>query len=239
MEARPVRVLVIESDPLLLEQITSHLARSGYVTDGVHNAVDGWHLGNTEDYDAIVLDRVAPHAPKGFDGLSVLRNWRTAERTMPVVLLSSLGDCRDKIDCLRAGADDHLLKPFDFSELVARLEALIRRTTANGVTVISIGDVSFDLSSRQITKDDVPVELTSLEYRAFSFLARNKGRLVSKSELSERIYDMNFDCDSNVIEAVISRLRRKLGRELIQTSRGRGYCLCEPSGSNAGDKTAA
>jgi len=220
-----MRVLVVEDDVRVAGQVTESLRDAGYVVEAADEGEEAQFLGETEDYDAVVLDLGLP----GVDGLTVLQRWRAAGRRMPVLVLTARDTWRDKVTGLRAGADDYLAKPFELEEMVARVEALIRRAAGHASPVLTCGDVEVDTAAGRVTLAGQPVTLTALEYRTLSYLAHHVGQIVSKTELTEHIYGQDFDRDSNVIEVLINRLRQKLGRKAIETHRGRGYRLVAPA----------
>lgn len=214
-----MRVLVVEDDVRVAGQIGETLRGAGYVVEMTGEGDEALFLGETEDYDAVVLDLGLP----GVDGLTVLQRWRAAGRGMPVLILTARDTWRDKVTGLRAGADDYLAKPFELEEMVARVEALIRRAAGHSNPILVCGDVQFDTASGRVSRDGLPVTLTALEFSTVSYLMHHAGRIVSKTELTEHIYAQDFDRDSNVIEVLVNRLRQKLGRKFIETHRGRGY----------------
>lgn len=216
-----MRVLVIEDDLDVARQIAGTLHQSKYVVDVAHDGVEGQHLGNTEPYDVIILDLGLPK----LDGLSVLRQWRQTGCEVPVLILTARDTWREKVAGLRAGADDYLAKPFELEEMLARVEALIRRSSGQASPVLECGSLALDVSTTRLTLNGHPVELTALEFRTLAHLMRYKNRVVSKTELTEHLYDQDFDRNSNVIEVLINRLRNKLGAGLIKTHRGLGYQL--------------
>jgi len=219
-----MRILVVEDNTDVTRQIKSALTQELYVVDIAFDGEEGLFLGETEPYDAIILDLGLPK----LDGLSVLQRWRSAGNEVPVLILTSRDTWREKVTGLRAGADDYLAKPFEFEELLARLEALIRRSSKRASPALACGNVVLDTNSARVTMDGNLVELTALEYRTLDYLMQHPGKVVSKTELTEHIYDQNFDLDSNVIEVLINRLRRKLKADLINTRRGLGYQLMTP-----------
>lgn len=219
-----MRVLVVEDDRDVARQVSDTLRQARYVVDCVHDGEEGQYLGDTEAYDAVVLDLGLPKR----DGLSVLQQWRKTGRNMPVLILTARDTWREKVAGLRAGADDYLAKPFELEELLARVEALIRRSTGHASPVLECGPLVLDVGTTRLTVSGRPVELTALEFRTLAHLMRNENRVVSKTELTEHLYDQDFDRDSNVIEVLINRLRKKLGSELIKTHRGLGYQLSVP-----------
>ena len=216
-----MRVLVIEDEPQLSHQIQKVLEAEGRAVDLADNGVDGQFLGETEPYDSIVLDLGLP----GKDGISVLKEWRRKGVTTPVLILTARDDWSDRVDGLDAGADDYMSKPFNTPELCARVRAMIRRGTGNASAIFEKCGVEFDSRSSRTTLNGIPVSLTSQETAVLSYLFHNAGRLVSRTELSEHIYDYDGDKDSNTIAVFVTRLRKKLGPDLIQTVRGGGYMI--------------
>ena len=221
-----MRILVIEDNTELTRQIKSTLEQALYVVDVAFDGEEGLFLGETEPYDAVILDLGLPK----LDGLTVLQCWRASGNKVPVLILTSRQTWREKVTGLRAGADDYLAKPFEFEEMQARLEALIRRANGHASTVVTCGccGVVMDTSSARVTMNGKLVELTALEYRTLEYLMQHQDEVVSKTELTERIYDQDFDRDSKVIEVLINRLRGKLTTCLIKTRRGLGYQLMTP-----------
>jgi two-component system, OmpR family, response regulator len=220
-----MRILIVEDDHRVAEQARRTLAAAGFVVDLAHDGEEGRFLGDTEPYDAVVLDLGLPM----LDGLSVLQRWREDGRTMPVLILTARGTWREKVMGLRAGADDYLAKPFEMEEMLARVEALIRRAAGHSSPVLECGPLRLDTTTHRLTMDGAPVELTALEFRLILYLLHYEGKVVSKTELSEHIYGYDEDRDSNTIEVLINRLRRKLAPELIRTHRGQGYQLIDPN----------
>lgn len=216
-----MRILVIEDNQEVARQIKDSLEQELFIVDVAHDGEQGWFLGDTETYDAVILDIGLPR----MDGLSVLKKWRGASNHVPVLILTSRDTWREKVTGLRAGADDYLAKPFEFEELLARMEALIRRASGHASPVLQCGQVQLEPSSARVTLKGAPVNMTALEYRTLHYLMQKEGEVVSKSELSEHIYNQDLERDSNVIEVLINRLRGKLGSELIQTRRGLGYVI--------------
>lgn len=219
-----MRLLVVEDDPDLAEQLGDALRDAGYVVDLTGDGEDAEFLGETEPYDAVVLDLGLP----GVDGMTILRRWREAGRTMPVLILTARDRWSDKVAGFDAGADDYLAKPFRIEELVARLRAIIRRAGGHASPVIQCGPLRIDTRSSRVTVDDVLVKLTGQEYRLLAYLAHNIGKVVSRTELTEHLYDQDFDLDSNTIEVFVGRLRRKLKIDVIATVRGLGYRMSAP-----------
>ena len=220
-----MRVLVVEDDPQVARQIESALRRNGYAVDLARDGEEGSLLGETEPYDVAVLDLGLP----AIDGLTLLRRWREQGYAMPVLVLTARDTWRDKVRGLRAGADDYLGKPFEPEEMVARVEALIRRASGHASPVLACGPVVLDTGSKLVTLGGSRVELTAMEFRSLSYLMHNGGKVISKTELTEHLYAQDFDSFSNVIEVLINRLRKKLGADLIKTHRGLGYQLVVPA----------
>jgi two-component system OmpR family response regulator len=216
-----MRVLVVEDEPNLLRQLKAALEGAGYAVDTAADGEDAQYLGSTENYDAVVLDLGLPE----IDGLTVLDRWRKDGRAMPVLVLTARDSWSDKVAGLDAGADDYLAKPFQTEELIARLRALIRRAAGQATSELTAGGVRLDSRSGRVTLDGEPVKLTAQEFKLLSYLMHHKGKVVSRTELIEHIYDQDFDRDSNTIEVFITRIRKKLGPDLISTTRGLGYSL--------------
>jgi len=223
-ESTPMRVLIVEDEPNLGRQLRSTLEGAGYAVDLATDGEDGHYLGSTESYDAVILDLGLPEV----DGLTVLDRWRKEGRKMPVLVLTARDSWSDKVAGLDAGADDYLAKPFQTEELIARLRALIRRSSGNSSSELIAGDIRLDTRSGKVTKSGEPVKLTAQEYKLLSYLMHHKGKVVSRTELIEHIYDQDFDRDSNTIEVFVTRIRKKLGADVITTIRGLGYSLEEP-----------
>ncbi|KTQ85334.1 transcriptional regulator [Aureimonas ureilytica] len=214
-----MRILVVEDDAQLSRQLGEALRAAGYVVDSASDGEDGHFLGDTEPYDAVILDVGLPK----MDGISVLERWRRDGRTMPVLLLTARDRWSDKVAGIDAGADDYVAKPFHMEEVLARLRALIRRAAGHASSEIHCGPLRLDTKSSRATIDGTPLKLTSHEYRLLAYLMHHQGEIVSRSELTEHMYDQDFDRDSNTIEVFVGRLRRKLGIDLIETVRGLGY----------------
>lgn len=219
-----MKVLVVEDDVQVARQLETVLKNSGYVVEMAHNGEDALYKGENEPFDAVILDLGLPK----LDGLTVLQQWRTNQINMPVIILTARDTWREKVNGLRAGADDYIAKPFEAEEVLARVEALIRRASGHANPVLSCGPVQLDTTSNRVTCNNEPVELTALELGMLSYLMHHQGDVISKTTLTEHIYDQDFDRDSNVIEVLVNRLRKKLGSELIKTHRGLGYQLIDP-----------
>ena len=219
-----MRVLLVEDDPALRAQLRSGLEEGGYVVDEADNGRDGHHLGASEAFDAVILDLGLPV----LDGLSVLKRWREAGLTLPVLILTARDSWHEKVTGIDAGADDYLAKPFHMEELLARVRALIRRAQGLASPLLLCGALMLDTRSGRVTLDGQQVTLTSHEFRLLSYLMHRPGSVVSRTELTEHLYAQEFDRDSNTIEVFVGRLRRKLPPEMIETVRGMGYRLVAP-----------
>jgi two-component system OmpR family response regulator len=216
-----LRLLVVEDDPNLNAQLVNALKDAGYAVDSARDGEEGHFLGDTEPYDAVVLDIGLPK----MDGLSVIEQWRKDGRKMPVLLLTARDRWSDKVAGIDAGADDYVAKPFHMEEVLARLRALVRRSAGHASNEIECGPVRLDTRAGRLTVDGNLVKLTSHELRLISYLMLHMGRVVSRTELVEHLYDQDFDRDSNTIEVFVGRVRKKLGVDIIQTVRGLGYTV--------------
>jgi two-component system OmpR family response regulator len=216
-----MRVLIVEDEPNLGTQLKNSLEANGYAVDLANDGEDGHYLGSTESYDAIILDLGLPT----IDGLTILDKWRKEGKVTPVLVLTARDSWSDKVAGLDAGADDYLAKPFQTQELIARLRALIRRASGNASSELIAGDVRLDTRSGRVTLAGEPIKMTAQEYKLLSYLIHHKGKVVSRTELIEHIYDQDFDRDSNTIEVFVTRIRKKLGADVITTIRGLGYSL--------------
>jgi two-component system OmpR family response regulator len=227
-----MRILLVEDDRELQRLLRKALDDAGYVVDSAFDGEEGHFLGDTEPYDAVILDLGLPK----LDGVSVLEKWRKAGRMMPVLILTARDSWSDKVAGFDAGADDYLAKPFYTEELLARLRALMRRAAGLAAADIEIGPLRIDTRASRVTLSGNPVKLTSQEYRLLAYLAHHRGKVVSRTELVEHLYDQDFDRDSNTIEVFVGRLRKKLDANLIQTVRGLGYSLDAPPDDAPGHK---
>lgn len=219
-----MRILVVEDDADLNRQIVSALSDAGYVVDKATDGEEGCYLGETEPYDAVVLDLGLPV----LDGVSVLEKWRRAGKKMPVLILTARDRWSDKVAGFDAGADDYVAKPFQMEEVLARVRALLRRSAGHATSEITCGPLVLDTKSARVTVNGTAIKLTSLEFRLLSYLMHHGGKVVSRTELVEHLYDQDFDRDSNTIEVFVGRLRKKLGVNVLHTIRGMGYCISEP-----------
>lgn len=217
-----MRALVVEDDAAIAALVTAALGEAGFVADRAGSGEDAIHLGETEPYDVAVLDLGLPDS----DGLAVLRSWRVAGRGFPVLILTARETWSDKLAGFRAGADDYVTKPFRVEEVVIRVQALVRRAAGHANVCIVAGRLALDTQLGTVTRDGMPLRLTAMEYRILAYLMHRAGGLVSRTELSEHVYDGDTDRDFNSIEVIIGRLRRKIGAEAIETLRGQGYRLC-------------
>ncbi len=219
-----MRILVVEDEPTLAEQLAEGVREAGYAVDVAHNGLDAHFMGDNEPFDAVVLDLGLPQ----MDGITVLKKWRDAGRTMPVLILTARDNWHEKVAGIDAGADDYLTKPFHMEELLARLRALIRRAGGHASAELDCGPVTLDTRNNRVTVEGRALTLTSHEYRVLAYLMHHAGEVVSRSDLVEHIYAQDFDRDSNTVEVFIGRLRKKLPPGLIETVRGMGYRLANP-----------
>lgn len=219
-----MRLLVIEDDPDLNRQLVTALSDAGYAVDTALDGEDGHYLGDTEPYDVVILDLGLPKR----DGISILEQWRRDERTMPVLILTARDRWSDKVAGMDAGADDYVAKPFHLEEVLARVRALLRRSAGHASSEIECGTLRLDTKTARVTVDGAPIKLTSHEYRLLAYLMHHSGRVVSRTELVEHLYEQDFDRDSNTIEVFVGRLRKKIPSDYIRTVRGLGYCVAEP-----------
>ncbi len=217
--------MLAEDEPGIAAHLQQVLTRAGYAVDLACDGEEAHFLGDTEPYDAVVLDLGLPKR----DGLSVLRAWRAADRRFPVLILTARGSWREKVAGIDAGADDYLAKPFVTEELLARVRALLRRAGGHADPLLRRGGIELDTRTGRVSVDGAVVTLTAMEYRILAYMMHGPGRIVSQSELTEHVYAQDFDRDSNTIEVMIGRLRKKLGRERILTVRGLGYSIGEPA----------
>lgn len=215
-----MRILLVEDDEDLAAGLVKDLTAAGYAVDAVDNGIDAEFMGREEPYDAIVLDLGLPGRP----GLEVLANWRAAGTPTPVVVLTARDAWHERVDGLKAGADDYLGKPFHFEELLARIQAVLRRSEGRPEPVLNAAGLVLD-EDRQVVRlpDDITVDLTGTEFRLLRYFMAHAERILSKTRLTEHVYDQDFDRDSNLIEVYVKRLRQKIGKERIETRRGQGY----------------
>lgn len=216
-----MRILVVEDEPRIAADVRTGLERAHYAVDVCTDGESAWFQAGTEDYDAIVLDLGLPK----MDGLSVLKRLRASDVTTPVLILTARDGWRDKVEGIDAGADDYLAKPFQMEELLARLRAITRRAVGQTTSLLTAGPVEVDTRTRLVTVHGSAMPLSALEYRLLSYLLHHRGRIVSQSELLDHLYSGDSDRDTNAIEALVGRLRRKLDVDLIETRRGHGYLV--------------
>jgi two-component system OmpR family response regulator len=219
-----LKVLVVEDDVRIAEEVMRALQGAGYIVDTVADGEDAWFRGDTEEYDAVVLDLGLPN----MDGLSILKKWRANDRRFPILILSARGSWSERVEGIDSGADEYLPKPFHMAELLARLRAIIRRSAGNATTTLSIGSLTLDPRQMRVTQDGQPINLSPQEYRLLSYLMHHAGRIVTQIELTEHLYAQDFERDSNAIEVLIGRVRKKLKVDLIETRRGFGYIINGP-----------
>jgi two-component system OmpR family response regulator len=216
-----MRILVIEDDAALSDEIARALRAENFAVDVAANGEDGRHLGSTERYDAAVLDLGLPKV----DGLTVLQSWRAEGQGLPVLILTARDAWAEKVAGFKAGADDYLIKPFRVQELILRLRALVRRSSGHASNKVACGALVFDVQLGHFEMDGLPVRLTAFEWRVLSALMLRKDTVVDRRELLDRVYEYDADVDSNSLEVIVGRLRRKIGADMIRTIRGRGYLL--------------
>jgi two-component system, OmpR family, response regulator len=216
-----MRLLVVEDERDIANDIAIHLGAAGFRVEVCNNGEDAWFLGSTEDFDGVVLDLGLPK----LDGLSVLRKWRREGRDMPVIVLTSRDSWTEKVDGINSGADDYLTKPFSMDELIARMRAVLRRSFGHSSAMLSAGGLLLDTSQMRVSVEGRSIHLTPLEYRLVSYLLHNRGRVVPGPELREHVYGNDDSREANAVEALVSRLRRKLGTQTIETRRGHGYLI--------------
>lgn len=216
-----MRCLVVEDEPDIRADLVRALEAAGFSVDAVVDGESAWFQGDVEEYDVAILDLGLPR----LDGLSVLRRWRGAGRSFPVIVVSARGDWTEKVEGIEAGADDYLAKPFQIGELVARVRGLVRRGAGKLSPTVVAGRLRLDTVRMTATFDGAPVRISPLEFRLLDHLAHQSGRAVSAGELAEHLYGMDGSGDANAIEAIVARLRRKFGTDLIRTRRGFGYLL--------------
>jgi len=222
-----MRVLIVEDDRKTADYLVKGLQESGFIVDAADNGVDGLHLASTMDYDFLILDVLLP----GKGGWDIITELRLLGREMPIIFLTALDAVRDRVKGLELGADDYLVKPFSFSELLSRIRTIMRRGPIRHPDVLCVADLEVDVPRRKVMREGQEIDLTSREFLLLSLLARRRGEVLSKNFIAEQVWDINFDSDSNPIEVAIRRLRKKIDdpfeTKLIHTVRGVGYVLKE------------
>ena len=218
-----MRLLLVEDDDRIARDVGAALANAGYLVERANDGETAWFKGDTEDYAAVILDLGLPR----LDGLSVLKRWRANGRAMPILILTARDSWLERVEGIDTGADDYLPKPFKMEELLARLRAIIRRASGNSSPIIEIGSLTLDPRQMRITQSGVPLNLTPQEYRLLSYLIYHAGRVVAHGELIEQLYSHDSDKESNAVEVLIGRVRRKIGMDIIETRRGFGYLLAK------------
>jgi two-component system, OmpR family, response regulator len=219
-----MRILLVEDDSRIARDLGAALESAGYVVDRESDGEEAWFKGDTEDYAAVVLDLGLP----GMDGLSILKRWRSGGRAFPVLILTARGSWRERVEGIDAGADDYMPKPFQIEELMARLRAILRRAVGRSSPMIEIGLLTLDSRQMRVSVNGAPVNLSPQEYRLVRYLMHNAGRVVTQLELTEHLYAQDFERESNAIEVLVGRVRRKLGVDVIETRRGFGYVINQP-----------
>jgi DNA-binding response OmpR family regulator len=216
-----MRLLLLEDDDRIARDVMATLKAAGYSVEHETDGEEGWFKGDTEDYDAVILDLGLP----SLDGLTILKRWRANGRTMPVLILTARGSWSERVDGIDSGADDYLPKPFHMEELLARLRAILRRAAGQSSPILTRGEISLDTRQMRVCVNGVPIAFTPQEYRLFSYLMHHAGRIVPHSELLDHLYSHDSDKDANAIEVLIGRIRRKLAVDVIETRRGFGYII--------------
>jgi len=216
-----MRLLLLEDDDRIARDVMATLKAAGYSVEREIDGEEGWFKGDTEDYDAVILDLGLP----SLDGLTILKRWRANGRTMPVLILTARGSWSERVDGIDSGADDYLPKPFHMEELLARLRAILRRAAGQSSPILTHGQISLDTRQMRVSVNGVPIPFTPQEYRLFSYLMHHAGRVVPHSELIDHLYSHDSDKDANAIEVLIGRIRRKVTVEVIETRRGFGYII--------------
>ena len=221
-----MKILIAEDDKRISSPLKTAFEGAGFVVDVESDGETAWYRGDTEDYDAVILDLGLPE----LDGMTILKRWRKADRRAPVLILSARGEWDERVEGIEQGADDYVVKPFRMEEVVARVRALIRRAGGLATSRIEIGEFVLDTRAMQLSRDGVPLQLTPQEYRLVAFLAHRRGQVVSQLEITEHLYSQDFERESNAVEVLVGRVRRRLGPDIIRTRRGFGYCLgCDDS----------
>jgi len=216
-----MRVLLAEDDERIARNVSASLNEAGYVVDWEADGQEAWFKGDTEDYAAVILDLGLP----SMDGLSILKKWRSGGRSMPILILTSRDSWLERVDGINSGADDYLPKPFRMEELLARLRAIVRRSTGLFAPIVTVGDLNLDTRQMRVSLNGEPVSLTPQEYRLLSYLMHHSGRVVPNAELLDQLFSHDCDKTENAVEVLVGRVRKKVGSERIETRRGFGYIV--------------
>jgi DNA-binding response OmpR family regulator len=216
-----MRILLVEDDARITEAVTAALTKAGFIVEVEQDGEVGWFRGDSEEFDAIILDLGLPV----MDGLTILKRWRKAGRKAPVLILTARGEWEERVEGIEAGADDYVVKPFRIEEVVARVQAIIRRSHGHASSRLDFCGYTLDTKMLQVEREGVPVNLTPQEYRLLAYLVLNRGRVVAQMELVEHLYAQDFERESNAIEVLVGRVRRRLGADVIKTRRGFGYYM--------------
>jgi DNA-binding response OmpR family regulator len=219
-----MRILLVEDDSRIRADVTAALEAHHYIVDALRDGEEAWFKGDTEEYGAAILDLGLPK----MDGLSVLKRWRANGRDFPVLVLTARGSWTERVEGIDSGADDYLPKPFVMEELLARLRAILRRRAGHASTIVRVGDIAVDTRLMRVTRNGVPLALSPQEFRLISYLVHNAGRVVPQQELAEQLHAEHYERESNAVEVLVGRVRRKLGAAIIETHRGFGYSIGGP-----------
>ncbi len=218
-----MRVLLVEDEKRIAEDVSDALGAAGFLVEHVDNGEEAWFRGDTEDYDLIILDLGLPK----LDGLTILKRWRAEGLATPILILTARGRWKERVEGIDAGADDYLAKPFQMEELLARARALVRRSAGHGAAYVEAGPLTLDTRQMRLTVNGVPRSLTPLEYRVIAYLMLHKGRVIPPGELLEHLHGTDDSREANALEAIVARLRKKLGADAIETRRGFGYLVAD------------
>lgn len=216
-----MRILVAEDDARIVDSLSNGLSRAGFTVECEADGENVWYRGESESFDAIILDLGLPQ----MDGLTVLKRWRGAGKLTPVLILTARGQWEERVEGIEAGADDYVVKPFHMQEIVARVRSLVRRANGLASSRVPFGKYVLDMRTMQVTQDGIPVDLTPQEFRLVAYLVHQRGRVVSQLEITEHLYNQDYERDSNAIEVLVGRVRKRLGTDVIKTRRGFGYTL--------------
>ena len=218
-----MKILVVEDDRRIRQMVVAALEANGFIVETESDGEEAWFKGDTEDYAAVILDLGLPN----MDGLAILKKWRTNGRNFPILVLTARGTWSERVEGIDSGADDYLAKPFEVEELLARLRAILRRSGGHGSPNSSVGAIVLDPRQMRVTKSGVPISLSPQEFRLVAYMMHNSGRIVTQQELSEHLQAEHFERESNAVEVLVGRVRKKIGSEFIETRRGFGYIFSE------------